>query len=118
MSGVKSALLVLILVAGCGGTRMAPRREREESERDLDVDRPRTSTSRSTVAPTHSSPSTTTSVPTGARRSFTGRAIDLDLKDADVHNVLRLLSDVGNVNIVVPDDVQGAVTLRIEGVPW
>jgi len=49
---------------------------------------------------------------------FTGRRIDLDLKDADIHNVLRLVSDVGRVNIVTSDDVKGTVTIRMRNVPW
>jgi type IV pilus assembly protein PilQ len=52
------------------------------------------------------------------RRAFTGRRIDLDLKDADVHNVLRLLADVGQVNIVTADNVTGSVTIRMRNVPW
>lgn len=52
------------------------------------------------------------------RRAFTGRRIDLDLKDADIHNVLRLLADVGRVNIVTADNVSGAVTIRMRNVPW
>jgi type IV pilus assembly protein PilQ len=52
------------------------------------------------------------------RRAFTGRRIDLDLKDADVHNVLRLLADVGQVNIVTADNVAGSVTIRMRNVPW
>jgi len=52
------------------------------------------------------------------RPGFTGRRIDLDLKDADVHNVLRLLADVGQVNIVTADNVSGNVTIRMRNVPW
>ena len=52
------------------------------------------------------------------RNAFTGRRIDLDLKDADVHNVLRLLADVGQVNIVTADNVSGSVTIRMRNVPW
>jgi len=52
------------------------------------------------------------------RRAFTGRRIDLDLKDADVHNVLRLLADVGQVNIVTADNVSGTITIRMRNVPW
>lgn len=52
------------------------------------------------------------------RRAFTGRRIDLDLKDADIHNVLRLLADVGQVNIVTADNVQGSVSIRMRNVPW
>jgi type IV pilus assembly protein PilQ len=53
-----------------------------------------------------------------AQQRFTGRRIDLDLKDADIHNVLRLLADVGRVNIVTSDDVTGSVTIRMRNVPW
>jgi type IV pilus assembly protein PilQ len=52
------------------------------------------------------------------KRAFSGRRIDLDLKDADVHNVLRLLADVGQVNIVTADNVSGSVTIRMRNVPW
>ena len=49
---------------------------------------------------------------------YAGRRIDLDLKDADIHNVLRLLADVGRVNIVTADNVTGSVTIRMRNVPW
>ena len=52
------------------------------------------------------------------RRGTGGRRIDLDLKDADVHNVLRLLADVGRVNIITADNVKGSVTIRMRNVPW
>jgi hypothetical protein len=47
-----------------------------------------------------------------------GAPIDLDLKAAAIHDAFRLLADVGRVNIVVPDDVTGAVTLRLTHVAW
>ena len=49
---------------------------------------------------------------------YHGATLDLDVKDADVHDVMRLLADVGNVNIVVSDDVKGKVTLRLKRVAW
>jgi type IV pilus assembly protein PilQ len=52
------------------------------------------------------------------QQAYQGRRIDLDLKDADVHNVLRLLADVGQVNIVTADNVSGSVTIRMRNVPW
>jgi type IV pilus assembly protein PilQ len=52
------------------------------------------------------------------RAGYTGRRIDLDLKDADIHNVLRLLADVGRVNIVTADNVTGQVSIRMRNVPW
>ena len=51
-------------------------------------------------------------------RAYSGRRIDLDFKDADIHNILRLLSEVGNVNIVTSDKVGGKVTIRMKNVPW
>ena len=62
-----------------------------------------------------------TQLPTaGGRRRhvYTGRRISLDFKDIDIHNVLRLLADVGQVNIVTSDDVKGSVTIRMVDVPW
>ncbi len=52
------------------------------------------------------------------RKVYRGRKIDLDLKDADVHNLMRLLADVGGVNIVVPDNVKASITVRLRDVPW
>jgi type IV pilus assembly protein PilQ len=43
--------------------------------------------------------------------------ITLDLKDADVRSVMRLLAQAGDVNIVVGDEVQGTVTLKVSS-PW
>ncbi len=54
----------------------------------------------------------------GRGRRYGGRRIDLDFKEADIHNILRLLADVGGVNIVTSDDVSGTVTLRMRNVPW
>jgi type IV pilus assembly protein PilQ len=53
-----------------------------------------------------------------ARRSYNGRRIDLDFTNYDIHNMLRLISDVGQVNIVTSDDVKGTVTIRMRDVPW
>ncbi len=51
-------------------------------------------------------------------RSYRGRRIDLDFNNADIHNILRLLAEVGGVNIVTSDDVSGNVTIRMRNVPW
>jgi hypothetical protein len=49
---------------------------------------------------------------------FRGAAIDLDVKGADIHDVCRLIADVGRVNIVVASEVIGTVTLTLKRVPW
>ena len=44
--------------------------------------------------------------------------VSLDFKDADINNVLRILSLKSKVNIVTGPEVQGTVTIRLEDVPW
>jgi type IV pilus assembly protein PilQ len=65
-------------------------------------------------------PAVTTEAEGGARpkKLYYGQPISLDLKDADVHNVLRLLADVSGLNIVATDDVKGTITLRLNDIPW
>jgi type IV pilus assembly protein PilQ len=48
---------------------------------------------------------------------MSNKRITIDLRDADIANVLRLLADEGNINIVASDDVDGSVTLRLRSVP-
>jgi len=52
------------------------------------------------------------------KKAYVGQPISLDLKDADINNVIRLLADVSNLNIVATDDVLGTITLRLFDVPW
>ena len=44
--------------------------------------------------------------------------VTIDVKDADIHNVFRLLARVSGTNIVVADGVTGRVTIRLVDVPW
>lgn len=49
---------------------------------------------------------------------YRGAPVDLDLKNAELSNVFRLLADVGHVNIVVEGEVTGTITMRLKRVPW
>jgi type IV pilus assembly protein PilQ len=53
-----------------------------------------------------------------ATTQYTGRKISLDFKQADVHDVFRILADVSGLNVVATDDVKAKVTLRLIEVPW
>jgi type IV pilus assembly protein PilQ len=44
--------------------------------------------------------------------------ISIDVQNADIKSVLRLLSEQGKVSIVSDDDVKGTVTLSIKDVTW
>ncbi|MEE8074341.1 MAG: type IV pilus secretin PilQ [Candidatus Binatia bacterium] len=51
-------------------------------------------------------------------KEYTGQRISLDFKDADIKNVFRLLAEISSLNIVVTDDVDRKVTVRLVDVPW
>lgn len=51
-------------------------------------------------------------------KKYTGQQLSLDFKDADIKNVFRLLAEVSGLNIVVTNDVNRKVTLRLVEVPW
>lgn len=51
-------------------------------------------------------------VPSAAKR------IDLELEDADIRSVLRLMSEVSGLNFVLADGVEATVTVYLQDVPW
>jgi type IV pilus assembly protein PilQ len=51
-------------------------------------------------------------------QEYNGKRIDLDMMDANVSDVLRLLAEISNLNIVASDDVKGTISLRLKNVPW
>jgi type IV pilus assembly protein PilQ len=53
--------------------------------------------------------------PVGA---YKGSKISLDFKDADIHNILRLIAEVSDLNIITSEDVKGKITIRLVNVPW
>ena len=49
----------------------------------------------------------------GDKKEYTGQKISLEFKDADIKNVFRLLGEVSGKNILVTDDVNRKVTVRL-----
>jgi len=49
---------------------------------------------------------------------YKGQKVSLDFKDADIHNILRLIGEVSNLNIITSDEVKGKITIRLMTVPW
>ncbi|WP_432821207.1 type IV pilus secretin PilQ [Trichloromonas sp.] len=49
---------------------------------------------------------------------YTGQKIRLVFDDADVRDIFQLIAEVSDLNIIVSDDVKGAITLRLIDVPW
>ncbi|MBN1297324.1 type IV pilus secretin PilQ [bacterium] len=53
-----------------------------------------------------------------APKRYKGKPIFLDLKDADILDIFRLIAEVSGFNVVVDPDVSGRITLRMDNVPW
>src|SRR5213075_2792414 len=52
------------------------------------------------------------------QRVYTGEPLSLNLKEADIRDVLRTFGDLTGLNIAVDPDVQGKVTVNFNEVPW
>jgi type IV pilus assembly protein PilQ len=44
--------------------------------------------------------------------------VSFDFMDADIRNVLRVLTDISGKNIVISDDVKGKITIKLDNVTW
>jgi type IV pilus assembly protein PilQ len=53
-----------------------------------------------------------------ATTQFTGRRLSLDFKDAEVNDILRLISEVSGLNFVAGPEVKGTVSIKLADVPW
>jgi type IV pilus assembly protein PilQ len=51
-------------------------------------------------------------------RRYTGKRINLTIKDADIQHVLTFLAKEGKVNIIAGPEVTGKVTFHLENIPW
>ncbi len=50
--------------------------------------------------------------------SFRGKKVTIDIQDADIVNVVRLIGDVSGKNVVIGEEVKGKVTVKLKNVPW
>ncbi|MCX5907646.1 MAG: type IV pilus secretin PilQ [Deltaproteobacteria bacterium] len=53
-----------------------------------------------------------------AMSQYKGARLSLDFKDADIHNIFRLIAEVSNLNVITSEDVKGKITIRLVNVPW
>lgn len=56
--------------------------------------------------------------PAVASSHYSGEPISLDLKDADLKDVLRTFAKLARLNIAIDPEVKGSVTVRLHDVPW
>jgi len=51
-------------------------------------------------------------------QKFYGKAISLQVKDADVRDVVNFLAEESGANVVMSDDVTGGISIKLRRVPW
>jgi|GEM_PF-843893 len=49
---------------------------------------------------------------------YRGEKISLDLQNANIEHVLRLIAKVAEYNLVIGDNVSGQISLKLDNVPW
>jgi type IV pilus assembly protein PilQ len=54
----------------------------------------------------------------GTQKVYTGEPISLNLKEADIRDVLRTFADLTGLNMAIDPDVNGQVTVNFTDVPW
>jgi len=50
--------------------------------------------------------------------SYSGKKVTFDFKDIEITNALKLISEMSDLNIIMSDNVNGSLTMRLVDVPW
>lgn len=51
-------------------------------------------------------------------QKFYGSEISVQTKDADVRDVLNFIADQSGVNMIISDDVNGKISIKLRKIPW
>jgi len=51
-------------------------------------------------------------------KQYNVQKMSLDLRDADIRNILKLIAEAAELNIVVGDEVKGRITIRLVDITW
>ena len=51
-------------------------------------------------------------------RHYYGKKLSIEVKDADIRDVFQFITMKSGINMVLSDDVQGRVSLKLKRVPW
>jgi type IV pilus assembly protein PilQ len=54
----------------------------------------------------------------GMKTQYTGTPCSINLQNAEVEHVLRLICEVSGYNLILDDDVSGRISLKLDSVPW
>jgi type IV pilus assembly protein PilQ len=106
---------IVLHIAGAPGTHPV---KDNSSDADAVADAPKANVAPKITAKMADHDAISTIMSAESTQKFTGSPITLKLKDADVHEVLRMISETSGFNIVIHPSVSGKLTLSLDHVPW
>ena len=53
-----------------------------------------------------------------AEKIYTGERISLEFKNADIHDIIKIISEVSGKKILLSENVSGKITLKLKDMPW
>jgi type IV pilus assembly protein PilQ len=116
-----SKILIAALVAMLGGALPLFAQDQPDKIKDLaqvaPVSQPAMADDQ-TVAPTANGEEKPTEATSEEMAVSQSGNVSIDFRDADIQNVLRILSYKSGVNIVTGPEVTGLVTIKLKDVPW
>jgi type IV pilus assembly protein PilQ len=54
----------------------------------------------------------------GMKTSYTGEPCSINLQNAEVEHVLRLICEISGYNLILDEEVTGKISLKLDTVPW
>lgn len=119
---MKKLLILLFLVFSCNFliAQEEPKKEAQQQPSAQAVSQETASVQTEQAATTQEAQPTETSkeVAVEVQSEVKPGNVTLDFRDADIRNVLRILSYKSGVNIIVGPEVTGLVTIQLTDVPW
>ncbi|HAA56671.1 MAG TPA: type IV pilus secretin PilQ [Myxococcales bacterium] len=52
------------------------------------------------------------------KKRYRGRRISMYFRKVEIHNLLRLFSEISGLNVITSSNVKGRITLKLRNVPW
>ncbi len=49
---------------------------------------------------------------------YTGKKISFNVRNADIHDIFRVFSQISGLNFITSNDVKGTLTMELKDVPW
>ncbi len=56
--------------------------------------------------------------PNAPKSQYTGKKISFNVRNADIHDIFRVFSQISGLNFITSNDVKGTLTMELKDVPW